>query len=106
MCEFVAGVMRTHRLEPLITLTSISERCFDSTVPLLFDRGDPAAVDRAQRCAAELLEAGRREGFVPYRLGLGGMGWLGAHRLAHARLAARLIGAVDPDRVLAPGRYG
>ena len=104
--EFVAGVMRAHRLEPLITLTSVSERCFDSTVPLLFDRGDPAAVDGAQRCAAELLEAGRKEGFVPYRLGPGGMGWLDAHRLAHDALAARLLSAVDPGRILAPGRYG
>jgi 4-cresol dehydrogenase (hydroxylating) len=104
--EFVTSVMRAHRLEPLITLTSISERCFDSTVPLLFDRGDTAAVDRAQRCANELLEAGRNEGFVPYRLGLGAMGWLDGHRLAHDALAARLIGALDPDRVLAPGRYG
>lgn len=43
---------------------------------------------------------------MPYRLGLGGMGWLESRRLAHDALAARLIGAVDPDRILAPGRYG
>ena len=87
--EFVTPVMRAHRFEPLITLTSISERCFDSTVPLLFDRSrSRPSVERAQRCAGELLEAGRKEGFVPYRLGLGGMGWLESHRLAHDALAA------------------
>jgi len=104
--EFVTQVMRAHRLEPLITLTSISERCFDSTVPLLFDRSDAASVERAQRCADELLEGGRKEGFVPYRLGLGGMSWLGSHQLAHDALAARIVRALDPGRILAPGRYG
>jgi len=104
--ELVTSVMRTHRLEPLITLTSISERCFDSTVPLLFDRADASSVERARRCADELLESGRKEGFVPYRLGLDAMGWLESRQLAHDAFARRLIGALDPDRILAPGRYG
>src|SRR5699024_11403992 len=43
-------------LNPLITLTSLNARCFDSTVPLLFDRDDPAAVARAQACYNKLVE--------------------------------------------------
>ncbi len=30
--RMVTAIMRKHRLEPLITLTSLSDRCFDSTV--------------------------------------------------------------------------
>jgi FAD/FMN-containing dehydrogenase len=103
---FVTAILRAHRLEPLITLTSISERCFDSTVPLLFDRRAPAEVDRAQRCAAELLEAGRREGFVPYRVGVDAMPWLESRHLMQTALAKRLKDALDPQQILAPGRYG
>jgi FAD/FMN-containing dehydrogenase len=104
--ELVTAGTRAHRFEPLITLTSLSERCFDSTVPLLFDRGDHAQVDRAKACMTELLDSGSREGFVPYRIGIDAMAWLESRRLTQGSLAARLRNAIDPERILAPGRYG
>lgn len=102
---FVVSEMRAHRMEPLITLTSVSERCFDSTVPLLFDRSDPTAVDRARQCAMKLLEAGCAEGFVPYRLGVDSLQWLESRGMTQARLARRLREALDFTSILAPGRY-
>jgi len=103
--EFVAAGTRARGIEPLITLTSISDRCYDSTVPLLFDREDPAQLRQAQMCAGELLDGGCREGFVPYRVGIEAMPWLQSRQLTQSALAARLGDAIDPDRVLAPGRY-
>ena len=35
-------------LEPLITLTTLNDRLFDSTVPLLFDKSRPEAVAAAR----------------------------------------------------------
>jgi len=55
---------------------------------------------------AELLDAGSREGFVPYRVGIDAMPWLESRHLTQGSLAARLRDAIDPERVLAPGRYG
>ncbi|MEO8304295.1 MAG: FAD-binding oxidoreductase [Betaproteobacteria bacterium] len=104
--EFVSAGMRAHRLEPLITLTSISDRCFDSTVPLLFDRNDPDEVQNARKCVAELLEAGCREGFAPYRVGVDSMPWLDSRNLQHGALTTRIKDTLDPYRILAPGRYG
>jgi 4-cresol dehydrogenase (hydroxylating) flavoprotein subunit len=104
--EFVTAGTRAHGFEPLITLTSLSDLCFDSTVPLLFDRNDPAQVARARTCVRELLDGGRREGFVPYRVGIDAMSWLESHHLSQGALATRFRNAIDPDRVLAPGRYG
>ena len=40
LCRDGRRHLRRHRIEPLITLTSLSDRCFDSSVPLLFDRHD------------------------------------------------------------------
>ena len=34
-------------IEPIVTLTSLSERCFDSTVPILFAQADEAEAERA-----------------------------------------------------------
>ncbi len=104
--ELVTRVMRAHRLEPLITLTSLSERCFDSSVPLLFDRRSAEETDNAHRCNLALLENGRALGFVPYRVGIDAMGWLTQGDAPHWALVRALKAAVDPDGILAPGRYG
>ena len=72
----VERICTAHRIEPLITLTSLSDRCFDSSVPLLFRRGDPTETASAQACYRALLEAGRAEGFlsVPYGDRFNGLG--------------------------------
>ncbi|MGH7031863.1 MAG: hypothetical protein ACREEZ_15730, partial [Stellaceae bacterium] len=101
----VGEVCAAHRIEPLITLTSLSERCFDSSVPLLFDRSDPIAAARARSCYRALLERGRREGFLPYRLSAHEMGWLTGGAAPCWDLAAAIKSAVDPAGIIAPGRY-
>ena len=103
--EMVGRICRAHRIEPLITLTSVSDRCFDSTVPILFDRADPAAIDRAHACYDALFAAGQAMGCVPYRLGVQSMALLNEHD-AVPDLLKRLKQAVDPQGVIAPGRYG
>lgn len=103
--DTVRDVCPRHGLEPLITLTSVSERCFDSTVPLLFDgRSDPES-QGAEACYRELLEAGRTIGCFPYRFGTDSMGAIVDPKVPFWRLAAAFKRAVDPGNILAPGRY-
>jgi FAD/FMN-containing dehydrogenase len=103
--RFVTRVMREHRLEPLITLTSLSERCFDSSVPLLFDRRSPSETEAAQRCYRALLDEGRKLGFLPYRVALQGMEWLTSVPSTYWDVVAALKEQLDPAGILAPGRY-
>lgn len=102
---FLVPTLRRHSLEPLVTLTSLSERCFDSSVPLIFERNSEIARQRAQLCYAELLEAGGKFGFVPYRVHVGAMSWLTAREAGHWYFAERLKRALDPDEIMSPGRY-
>jgi FAD/FMN-containing dehydrogenase len=92
-------------INPLITLTTINDRCFDSTVPLLFDRKDPDATKRANNCYRALFKEGQREGFLPYRLNIDAMDSLDTGSSAFFRLASQLKAAIDPNFILAPGRY-
>jgi FAD/FMN-containing dehydrogenase len=102
---FVTRVMREHRLEPLITLTTLSERCFDSSVPLLFDRRSSSETEAAQRCYRALLDEGRKLGFLPYRVALQGMEWLTSVPSTYWDVVAALKERLDPAGILAPGRY-
>jgi len=101
----VERICAANAIEPLITLTSLSDRCFDSSVPLLFERSDPNAMERAHKCYLALLEAGIIEGFLPYRLGLQGMERMVSPDSTFWQVASELKFALDPDGIIAPGRY-
>ncbi|MES2960121.1 MAG: FAD-binding oxidoreductase [Pseudomonadota bacterium] len=104
--DMVHHVTRQHRIEPLITLTSIGDKLFDSTVPLLFDRDQPDAVGAARRCFDALFARGRALGCAPYRVGIDHMDQLRALQTDASAFHDRLRSSVDPHGVLMPGRYG
>jgi 4-cresol dehydrogenase (hydroxylating) len=103
--ELTTRICTAHGMEPLLTLTSLSDRCFDSTVPLLFDRHDADEAERAHACHAALLDAGRDAGFLPYRLGVHAMRRLIDPEAPFWRLTAQLKRAADPHNIIAPERY-
>lgn len=103
--EHIHATTRRHGIEPLITLTSVGDRLFDSTVPILFDRASEAQRLAAQACYAELVEEGRGHGIFPYRLGIDGMSAYRQHCREASQIAHRLLAATDPARILSPGRY-
>ncbi len=94
-----------HGIEPLITFTSLNDRLFDSTVPLIFERDDEAALLSARACYAELLEAGRLQGWFPYRVGIDTMDKISSLQTEAKAFHDRLRKDLDPQDLLAPGRY-
>ncbi|MBS3804787.1 MAG: FAD-binding oxidoreductase [Oleiphilaceae bacterium] len=103
--KMIERICPLYGINPLITLTTVNDRCFDSTVPLLFDRRDADATARAKDCYRALCEAGQKEGFLPYRLNIDAMDILNAGDSAFSKFAGQLKAAVDPNSILAPGRY-
>ena len=101
--DFVAMAHRVtakHGIEPLVTLTSISERVFDSTIPILFDRSSAAEQQQAHQCQQALFIEGLPLGCAPYRVGSGASSML-APRLAQTTLFhARLKRALDPQGLM------
>lgn len=104
--EMVKRVCIAHGINPLITLTTITDGCFDSSVPILFNRGDEEESARAQACYRALFDEGRKAGFPPYRAGISSMGWVVDPSAPFWRLTAHLKEAVDPEGIVSPGRYG
>lgn len=103
--NMVHAIAPKHGLEPLITFTTLSDKLFDSTVPLVFDRQNPKAVAAAQACYNELLDTGRAQGWFPYRVGVGSMGKLVALQSESKTFHDRLRKDLDPFDIMAPGRY-
>lgn len=102
--EFVDRICKKNGIEPLITFTSISDRCFDSTVPILFDKKNQEERAAAQSCYEELILEGQKLGFFPYRVGVSTMSLL-TQMSDSWELSSQIKKALDPKNILSPGRY-
>lgn len=103
--QMVHRITAQYGIEPLITFTTLNDRLFDSTVPLLFDRTQPAAVDAAAACYQALLHEGKEHGWFPYRVGIDAMPALLEMQQHAPAFHERLRKDLDPHDILAPGRY-
>ncbi|HUY62390.1 MAG TPA: FAD-binding oxidoreductase [Candidatus Paceibacterota bacterium] len=108
--EFVRGVtdiFLSEQLEPLITLTAISQRAFASNIPIVFNRDDAEECERARRAFKRMLQFARELGTFPDRLDIDTIRELYDHAEGPCfELTEKIKDAVDPNRILNPGRYG
>ncbi len=98
-------VMLAHGLDPLLAMVGQTERAVYLLPLLIYDRDLPGADEEARRCHDALLARLAAAGYPPYRLGLQSMDAPPAPRDDHGALMARLKRALDPNDILAPGRY-
>ena len=91
--------------EPQIGMSIVSPRALHAFASIVYDRDTPGDDERALRAHAALLDALIAEGFFPYRLALPAMDALPAPRDDYGTLMQTLKRALDPNDVLALGRY-
>lgn len=104
--EIMGEVLARHGFDPLLAVTSRSSRVLSATIPLLFNPAQEEDVLRARACYRDLVASGLRQGWPPYRLGVDYMDMIGADEGSErAELQRRLKEALDPNNVIAPGRY-
>jgi 4-cresol dehydrogenase (hydroxylating) len=98
-------VMLAHDLEPMLAMVGQTERALYLIPLVIYDRDVPGADEVAMRCHDAIVAKACAAGYPPYRLGVQSMSALPAPRDDHGALLARLKKALDPNDVLAPGRY-
>jgi 4-cresol dehydrogenase (hydroxylating) len=92
--------------EPQLSFTLLTERSLACVISIAYDRDEPGEDRRAMDCYLALRRALDAEGYYSYRLGIADM----ETRLDHAkdgygRLLRSISQALDPNGILAPGRY-
>jgi 4-cresol dehydrogenase (hydroxylating) len=82
----------------------LTPRSVYAVISITYDRDVPGEDERAMSCYRQLSQLCAEAGYYPYRLGIQSMceGESNAH---YAALLNRLKSALDPDGILAPGRY-
>lgn len=91
--------------EPLLAFNLISGRAAYCDLGIAYDRDKSGEDERALACHDELFTRLARAGYFPHRLGLQSMHLLAEVGREHRSVVLKLKSAIDPFRVLAPGRY-
>ena len=88
-----------------MAITLLTERALSCVITISFDRTVPGEDDRALECHDQLLAELTAAGYYPYRLSTHAMDKLPPPEPAYAALLKTIKDALDPNGILAPGRY-
>ena len=97
-------VLLAHGFEPQMSLSLATERSAVCVTTISYDRDVPGEDARAMACYEALTQELLTRGYPPYRANLARMGFADGDA-AHAAVVAQIKRALDPNAVLAPGRY-
>lgn len=104
--EQMQKVLYKYGFDNLLAVTTRSSRAHCGTIPLIFRKDDETAVARAKACYRELVRVGVEYGMPPYRIGAEYMNEIypaQANGFTHTMHGIKQH--LDPNEVIAPGRY-
>ncbi|MBV8830307.1 MAG: FAD-binding oxidoreductase [Acidobacteriaceae bacterium] len=104
LTDLTSNILLRFGFEPMISLTFLTARLISCVVSISYDRDVPGEDETAAACHDELVRACSERGYYPYRLGIKSMNQI-TEREEYADLLGRLKTALDPQGILAPGRY-
>ena len=105
LLDAAESVFARYGFECLVTFTLINERAMIAILNVAFDKAVPEDASNAAACYDALVDAMMTAGYIPYRVGLRGMGKLQQEGDTFWEVAARLKRALDPKDIIARGRY-
>jgi 4-cresol dehydrogenase (hydroxylating) len=85
---------------------SLSGRCTMSLMPIFYAKADPDETARAQALQRELFELTQAAGYPQYRTGHAFHREMFADAPGYKDMTQAIKRALDPNGILAPGRYG
>ncbi len=104
LADLAARTLLKFSFEPMLSLTFITPRMISCVVSISYDRDVSGQDDQAAECHDELVRICSDNGYYPYRLGIRSMNLLDEPNSFKSFLKA-VKTTLDPNSILAPGRY-
>ncbi|MES2899820.1 MAG: FAD-binding oxidoreductase [Pseudomonadota bacterium] len=101
----VEPIFREHGFDLFLTYSMINERALGAVITVAYDKQDMDETARAGQCYRAVFARVMKAGYIPYRVGSQSMAELDPHQDVYWRTVARIKQALDPDGLIAPGRY-
>ena len=102
--DLATTLILSHGFEPQISISLASERMAIGIITISYDRELEGEDERAAACYRALTKELLARGYPPYRLNVSSMGLLDDGP-SYARMVHALKQALDPNGIMAPGRY-
>jgi len=102
---FIEATCFEHGFEPNVGLLFITERAVELTGALCYDRAIAGQDESAMACHHAIMEGLQSMGYSPYRLGIQSMHMYEGRDQGSKDLLNSIYKAIDPQAILAPGRY-
>jgi 4-cresol dehydrogenase (hydroxylating) len=103
--KIIEETAKTYQFDVNVGLNCLTERCLDITVSIVYDREIAGEDERAMGYHDLMLQKLNEAGYIPYRLGIHSMNSLPPVRDDYGKLISDLKKTLDPNDILAPGRY-
>lgn len=104
IAQIVERNLLSRGFEPMISVTLITERSIACVVSITYDREIPGEDEKAMECYLALQAELEAEGYYSYRRATPALAAPAADS-AYGRLLQTIRAALDPNDILAPGRY-
>ncbi len=101
----VEPVFREHGFDLFLTFSMINERALGAVITVAFDKDDAEETARAGQCYRRVFALVMAAGYIPYRVGNQSMAALDPHQDVYWKTVAKIKQALDPEGLIAPGRY-
>jgi 4-cresol dehydrogenase (hydroxylating) flavoprotein subunit len=105
LLDIVRPLLIEYGFPPLVTLRFVTGRSVMLVIRLVFDRKQVDRCTAARACYHAILDATIAAGYPPARMGIDGMEHLDPVGSTYWQLVSRLKSMLDPQQILAPGRY-
>ena len=105
LLDIAEPVFRAHGFDFLLTLSFVTARSLSAVMTITYDREDEGERDKARACHREVAEMTARAGYPAYRGHSQAMDLSSADNGAFRDTVTRIKNALDPERIIAPGRY-
>jgi 4-cresol dehydrogenase (hydroxylating) len=106
LLEICPPICHAHGFDFVMAFYNVNPRTAVALVQIHYDRQDAGETGRAQELYEALADAARAAGYQQYRTGVHGGGRILSGNTEFQRLANAIKSALDPDNIIAPGRYG
>jgi 4-cresol dehydrogenase (hydroxylating) len=98
-------VFARHGFEAAITVNLMSTKAMEGVVSLAFDRRNEEQTQAAHACIQEMEARYMEQGYPPYRVGINSMHHVVDENDPFWRTVRDLKQTLDPNGIIAPGRY-
>ncbi len=105
LLEVSRKIFATYQFEMPLTLTLINAKYMIAVFNIGYDKSSAAERLRAHAAYRKLNEETTRLGYMPYRCGLASKP-INYYSTQQYDFLQKIKGALDPNKTLAPGRYG